>query len=178
MPPYVSDDVPVMRPPSTGSDTTIVAAIDSGATPMVPGSQPQADHAPPPATQPDRRQRRAAAAAAMSPLAVEIPQRKPVKRKRARTGLRLVMMLVVLGAIVAGAILFGRPYLFPDDSAANASPYAEAIKQVTGSAFTNPDRDHRAHHHPTRTRIDDADHRRLVDTAARYGDPSGWQPVT
>ena len=137
VPPYVSDDVPVMAPPSTGSDTTIVAAIDSGATPMVPGSQPGPIMLPP-ATQPDQSAARAAAAAAMSPLAVEIPQRKPVKRKRARTGLRLVMMLVVLGAIVAGAIVFGRPYLFPDDWAANAHPYADAVEQVTGSAFTEP----------------------------------------
>ena len=137
VPPYISDEVPVMASPSTGSDTTIVAAIDSGATPMVPGSQPGPITLPP-ATQPDQSAARAAAAAAMSPLAVEIPPRKPAKRKRARTGLRLVMMLVVLGAVVAGAIVFGRPYLFPSDWAANAQPYADAVEQVTGSSFTEP----------------------------------------
>ncbi len=74
----------------------------------------------------------------VSPLAVEMPQRRTPAKRRRRTGLRLVLVLVLLVAIVAGAIVFGRPYLFPDEWAANAKPYAVAVQDVTGAEFAEP----------------------------------------
>ena len=132
--PYLSDEVPVPASPSA-LPTTTVATIDAGATPLIPGSQPGPITLPP-ATQPD--QSGARLAAPVSPLAVEIPQRAPAKKRRGRSGLKLVFLLVVLGAIVAAGIVFGRPYLFPDDSAENAKPYATAVESVTGSEFAEP----------------------------------------
>ena len=74
----------------------------------------------------------------MSPLAVEMPQQRKAVKRRRRTGLRLIIVLVLLVGIVAGAIVFGRPYLFPDDWTAEAKPYATAVQDVTNTEFAEP----------------------------------------
>lgn len=107
------------------SATTTVPVVDASAAPAIslPSLQPDQTNRPVPVA---------------SPLAIEMPQpRKPAKR-RGRTGLKLVVLLVVLVAIVAGAIVFGRPYLFPDEWEANAEPYAMAVQDVTGVEFVEP----------------------------------------
>ena len=76
-------------------------------------------------------------ALAVSPLAVELPQRRKTKRRR-RTGRRLVATLVFLCILIAGAVVFGRPDLFPDDWEANAEPYATAVEDVTGAEIAEP----------------------------------------
>ena len=40
--------------------------------------------------------------------------------------------------LIAGAVVFGRPYLFPDDWEANAEPYATAVEDVTGAEIAEP----------------------------------------
>ncbi|MGB0112445.1 MAG: hypothetical protein WBP59_04445 [Ilumatobacteraceae bacterium] len=60
------------------------------------------------------------------------------KRKRSGGGLKLVMVLVVLGGLVAAGIVFGRPYLFPDDWDGAAAPFVEEVETGLGLEFVEP----------------------------------------
>lgn len=59
-------------------------------------------------------------------------------RKRSRRGASLFLTLVVLSAVVAAAVVFGRPYLFPGDWDAETQPYAEAVEAARGVEFVEP----------------------------------------
>ncbi len=52
--------------------------------------------------------------------------------------LRFLFVLVVLGALGAAAVVYGRPYLFPDAWQAEVRPYAEAVEAARGSEFVEP----------------------------------------
>ena len=77
--PYVADGPALAEAPSVVATTTVPL---TGSTPMLPGSQPAAIVLPMP-TQPDQSAR---AVAAMSPLAVEIPQRARRRSEPAAPG--------------------------------------------------------------------------------------------
>ena len=57
-----------------------------------------------------------------------------MRRKRGG-GLKLVVTVVVLGGLVAAALVFGQPYLFPGDWDAVTGPYAEAVESASGVEF-------------------------------------------
>ena len=65
------------------------------------------------------------------------PTRQPTRRKR-RSGLKLLLTLVVLGALVAAGVVFGQPYLFPSDWDDATAPYAEAVETSSGVEFIEP----------------------------------------
>jgi len=51
---------------------------------------------------------------------------------------KLLVTLVVLGGLVAAAVVFGEPYLFPSDWNAATEPYAEAVEESRGVEFVEP----------------------------------------
>lgn len=65
------------------------------------------------------------------------PTQRPRRRKR-RGGLKLLMVLVVLGGLVAAGLVFGQPYLFPEDWDAATVAYAEAVEVASGVEFAEP----------------------------------------
>ena len=60
------------------------------------------------------------------------------RRSASRRGLKLLATLVVLGGVVAAAVVFGQPYLFPGDWDAAAEPYADAVESASGVEFVEP----------------------------------------
>lgn len=72
----------------------------------------------------------------MAPAPVTVPAQR--RRKKSRTGLKLLFTLVVLGGVIATAVVFGRPYLFPGDWDAETGPYAEAVEAARGVEFVEP----------------------------------------
>jgi hypothetical protein len=54
------------------------------------------------------------------------------------SGIAVFFTLLVLVGLVVGAILFGRPYLFPDKWDVDAKPYGEAVETVLGSEIAEP----------------------------------------
>ena len=65
------------------------------------------------------------------------PVRQPGRRKK-RGGLKLVVTLLVLIALVAGGLVLGRSYLFPGDWDDATAPYAETVVAATGVEFAEP----------------------------------------
>ena len=65
------------------------------------------------------------------------PTRQPVRRKGSG-GLKLLVTLVVLGGLVAAGVVFGQPYLFPNDWDDATAPYAEAVESAGGVDFVVP----------------------------------------
>ncbi len=59
-------------------------------------------------------------------------------RSTSRRGLKLLLTLAILGGLVAAAIVYGRPYLFPDGWDEATKPYAEAVETVRGVEYTEP----------------------------------------
>ena len=59
------------------------------------------------------------------------------KRKRNHFG-KVVLVLILLGAIVAGALMFGRDYLFPEDWNKDVVPAVEALQLRSGLEFKDP----------------------------------------
>ena len=47
----------------------------------------------------------------------------------------MVVTFLVLGGIIAAAVVFGRPILFPDEWSAEARPYGEAVESSLGIEF-------------------------------------------
>ncbi len=120
--------------PAGASTTTVVAAIDSGATPMLPGSQPGPISLPP-ATQPDQS---AAAPPAVEPAGGRDSAAQAGERSgRAAPGSSWSSCWSCSARSSAAPSSFGRPYLFPDDWAANAEPYANAVEEVAGADSPN-----------------------------------------
>lgn len=92
-------------------------------------------------TQPDQRAATPAAAAVPieSPATTSTPARaRHGTRRRSRRGLKLLMTLVVLAGLVAAAVVFGRPYLFPDDWDDVAAPYADIVETGLELEFVEP----------------------------------------
>ncbi len=71
-------------------------------------------------------------------------QKAALKKAKAATarsgagGLALFFTLLVLVGLIAGAIIFGRPYLFPDEWDDAARPYGEAVETARGAEFAEP----------------------------------------
>jgi hypothetical protein len=65
------------------------------------------------------------------------PIHQPSRHKN-RGGVKLLAVLVVLGGLVAGGLVFGQPYLFPDDWDAATAAYAEAVEVASGVEFVEP----------------------------------------
>jgi hypothetical protein len=59
-------------------------------------------------------------------------------RSTSGRGLKLLLTLVILGGLVAAAVVYGRPYLFPDGWDDATKPYAEAVETVRGVEYTEP----------------------------------------
>ncbi len=73
---------------------------------------------------------------AMAPASGSVPTQR--RRTKSRTGLKLLLTLVVLGGVIAAAVVFGRPYLFPGDWDAETGPFAEAVEAARGVEFAEP----------------------------------------
>ncbi len=57
------------------------------------------------------------------------------KQSSGRGGFALFFTLLVLVGLIVAAIIFGQPYLFPDDWDAASRPYGEAVEAVSGEPF-------------------------------------------
>jgi hypothetical protein len=66
-----------------------------------------------------------------------VPAAQP-RRRRKRRGLKLVIVLLVLGGLVAAGVVFGQAYLFPGEWDDATAPYAEAVEQASGVEFAEP----------------------------------------
>lgn len=115
--------------PSAGITTTF-AVLDE---PAVIASGPFLPSVPQPAPRP---------APMVDHQAFESPMSSPApatrRRKKSRRGPKLLLTLVVLGALVAAGIIVGKPYLFPDDWDARTEPYAVAVETTRGVEFAEP----------------------------------------
>jgi hypothetical protein len=103
--------------------------IDGGA-PRLPDSDPAA--APPMATMVSST---ALAQSAASGSSAAVKGRK--KRKRNHFG-KVVLVLILLAGIVAGALMYGRDYLFPEDWNKEVVPAVEALQLRSGLEFKDP----------------------------------------
>jgi hypothetical protein len=65
-------------------------------------------------------------------------KQKHTKKSGGGGGIALFFTLLVLGGIIAGAVVYGRPYLFPDDWDLDAKPYGEAVESVRGVDIVEP----------------------------------------
>lgn len=95
----------------------------------------------PSAVQPDQRQRGAAPLAAEAftdVVAAHQTHAAPRPRKKSHRGLKLVVVLIVLAALVAALLVYGRPYLFPHDWDATTEPYALAVEAARDAEFVEP----------------------------------------
>jgi hypothetical protein len=159
--PVLADEVGTIRPASaadplpeireaTPAETEVIEPelaelvdrSDGAATPTAPEG-PVADasvaaYAPalPRVAQPD--QERRAAPAHVEPSTVTPVAAPRAARRGSRRGLKIVVMLVVIGALVAAAVVFGRPLLFPGDWDATTEPYALAVERARGQEFAEP----------------------------------------
>jgi hypothetical protein len=77
-------------------------------------------------------------AAHISAPAESRKKQKKTKQSSGGGGIALFFTLLVLGGIIAGAVVFGRPYLFPDDWDLDAKPYGEAVESVRGADIVEP----------------------------------------
>ena len=60
------------------------------------------------------------------------------KQQRSGGGVALFFTLLVLAGLIAGAIIFGKPYLFPDEWDEAARPYGEAVETARGAEIAEP----------------------------------------
>lgn len=75
------------------------------------------------------------------PLAVDIskqPSSRPRRQKKSGSGFGALLVLIILGALVAAGIVFGRPYLFPEEWDESSKTYADDIEAVRGVEFVEP----------------------------------------
>ncbi len=63
---------------------------------------------------------------------------KASKGRSGTGGIALFFTLLVLVGLIVGAIIFGRPYLFPDAWDDTARPYGEAIEAARGADIADP----------------------------------------
>jgi hypothetical protein len=135
--------IPVPAIPVPGAPAQVPA-------PRLPGGQPDQSAAP-----------RAAAASVAAPPSTEagavsrwdrkhqnklkkheqkaaLKQAKAARARSGAGGVALFFTLLVLVGLIAGAIIFGRPYLFPDEWEDTARPYGEAVETARGAEFAEP----------------------------------------
>jgi hypothetical protein len=117
--PDPSDALPPIREATPVPEVAPAPAVASPALPQVPAAAP------------------AAPSPAPAPVAMVVPTTTSAP-KRPRRGLTLLFTIVVLGSLVAAAVVFGPRYLFPDDWDAAAKPYAEAVETVRGVEIAEP----------------------------------------
>lgn len=75
------------------------------------------------------------------PLAVDIsrqPSSKPRRQKKSGSGFGALLVLIILGGLVAAGIVFGRPYLFPEEWDESSKTFADDIEAVRGIEFVEP----------------------------------------
>lgn len=115
--------------PSVDITTTLAAlqapATTSGVGPLLP-SVPQPALRPAPV----------AGDVDEMPVAVVAPTRRG--KKRPRRVLKLLITMVILGGLVAGGVVFGKPYLFPGGWDAGAEAYGKAVETARGVEFSEP----------------------------------------
>ncbi|MBT5866381.1 MAG: hypothetical protein HOH42_12525 [Ilumatobacter sp.] len=69
---------------------------------------------------------------------VALKKAKAASARSGAGGFALFFTLLVLAGLIAGAIIFGRPYLFPDKWDDDARPYGEAVEIARGAEFAEP----------------------------------------
>lgn len=63
---------------------------------------------------------------------------RPQKRSSGGSGFGLVLALIVLAGLIAGGLVFGREYLFPEEWDESARAYADDIEAIRGVDFVEP----------------------------------------
>ena len=127
------DSLAPPAPAPAAPDTHALPVIQE-ATPVDVGG-PMLPSIPAPAPRP---MTAAATAFEFDPASVApAPVHQPRRRKK-RGGLKLFAILLVLAGLVAAAVVFGQPYLFPGDWDDATAPYAEAVESATGVEFAEP----------------------------------------
>jgi hypothetical protein len=105
--------------------TSAVAVMDAPAMPGIP-TVPKVP-APPPI---------APITTATPPLpAITAASRARMNKRKRRTGLKVFLVLLVMGGVVAGALVYGRAYLFPDEWDRDLVPIADEIERTAGVEF-------------------------------------------
>ncbi len=116
---------------TTSSTTSAVTAAFAPALPKV--AQPEQRHAAPASVE------AAPVATTVAPTSATRRGRSARTRRRgARRGVKLVVTLVIIGALVGAAVVFGRPLLFPADWDATTEPYALAVESSRQVEFAEP----------------------------------------
>jgi hypothetical protein len=80
-------------------------------------------------------------AAVLAPAAAHPQPRRQRTAGKRSGGSRLVSFLfalIVVGGLVAAGVVFGRPYLFPDQWDTAVKPYAQAVEGALGAEFVEP----------------------------------------
>ena len=130
--PEIQEATPAPGMPAVVQSSASVEETSAG----VPAADQSMVYQLPQAHQPD--QTRAQSTPIQSPLEVLSPQPFQPAARRSGRGIMLLFTLVVLGGLVAAGIVFGRPYLFPEDWDATTQPFAETIEDVSGVEFVEP----------------------------------------
>lgn len=117
--------------------TTSTSEVPLVAAPVA--AQPAVAPAPPPMSLPSQHVAPAASSAYVGTTdPVEVPAAPKTRKQRRGGGLGLFLTLLVLAGLVAGGIVYGRQYLFPDDWEDNARPFAESVEETRGVDFVEP----------------------------------------
>lgn len=136
--------------PTTGPDADSAIATPSPAVPVTQPSEPSPSPAPVAPLLP-------ATVAAPSPVpstatpgvttpytallaeaAAATAEKKRTKRKRSGGGVGSLLVLLLLAGLVAAGIIYGRPYLFPEEWDESAREYASNIEEIRGVSYTVP----------------------------------------
>ncbi len=127
-------DPPVPAPqPDPGPQAAPTTVTPAVAAPVIPASQPR--HHPAQAASFEAAANRVPT---ISPLAVDIPSPQHRKSSASRGVVALLFTLLVVAALITAGIIYGRPYLFPEEWDEVTAPYAEAVEAVRGVEYVEP----------------------------------------